>query len=50
MEVARELKKKLIEQNKLEIPQQEVESTLFNLIVQFSILKNFYEKKKIAYA
>ena len=31
--IARELKKKLVEQNKLEVLQPEVEKTLFNLIV-----------------
>lgn len=31
--IARELKKKLVEQNRLEVTQQEVEKTLFNLIV-----------------
>jgi len=31
--IARELKKKLVEQNKLEVIQQDVEKNLFNLIV-----------------
>ena len=35
--IARELKKKLVELNKLEVTQPEVENDLFNLIVYYYI-------------
>lgn len=50
MVIARELKKKLVEQNKLEVNQQEVEKNLFNLIVSkffFLLKENNYKREAI---
>lgn len=45
--IARELKKKLVEQNKLEVNQQEVENDLFNLIVFFFLIITFFKNMRI---